>query len=135
MSMVEWNENYSVKVNELDEHHKKLVGFINDLSDKMKLGKRKDVIGTIVSDLVEYTKFHFSAEEKYMKDFNYPEYDKHKAEHVYFVKKVEEYKDDLEKTNNLLTIKVLSFLVDWLLNHISNTDKKYSKTFNDNGLK
>jgi hemerythrin len=134
MAMIEWNNDYSVKVKELDEHHKKLIGYINELHDSMKQGKGNEVISKIVNDLIEYSKFHFSAEEKYMEKYNYPDSMKHKEEHSYFINKALEFKKAVDDKTNLVSIKVMGFLVDWLLNHIANTDKKYSKTFNDNGL-
>jgi len=33
-----------------------------------------------------------------------------------------------------LTIDIMNFLKDWISNHIQITDKKYSMTFNENGI-
>ncbi len=134
MAKIEWNDTFSVKVKELDEHHKKLINYINELQESMKLGKGKEIIGEIIDKLADYTKFHFSAEENYMTKFNDPGYEKHKEGHEYFVSKVEEFRNEIEKSTSQVSIQVLGFLIEWLLNHILNVDKKYSKLFNDNGL-
>ena len=63
MPLFVWNDSYSVKVAELDNQHKKLIGLINQLYDAMKEGKGKDVLEVIFTELIEYTKNHFSAEE------------------------------------------------------------------------
>lgn len=135
MALIQWNDSFSVKVAEIDRQHQKLVSMINDLSDAMKQGKGKDVLGNIISGLVSYTATHFKTEEKYFDQFGYPETDSHKKEHAAFVKKVTDFKDGFEKGKLGLSIKVMNFLSDWLKNHIKKTDMKYSQFFNEKGLK
>ena len=60
MDFVVWNEKYSVKISTIDEQHKKLVAIINELYNSMKNGKSKEQLGKTLTDLVEYTKYHFS---------------------------------------------------------------------------
>ena len=42
MSLIQWSDEYSVMVREMDDQHKTLVGMINDLHEAMKSGKGKD---------------------------------------------------------------------------------------------
>ena len=135
MALITWNDGLSVGVAEFDQQHKKLVALINDLNDAMSVGKGKDVLGRIVNDLVAYSTTHFRAEEKCFARFEYPDTFNHRREHVIFSKKVAEFKNVLESGKMPLTVEVLSFLSDWLKNHIMGTDKKYSQFFNENGLK
>jgi hemerythrin len=93
------------------------------------------VLGKIVSDLVTYTVVHFKAEEKYFAQFRYPDTFNHRIEHVAFVKRVTDFKQGFETGKLPLTVEVMSFLSEWLKKHIMGTDKKYSRFFNENGLK
>ncbi len=135
MAMITWSDNLSVNVGEIDMQHKKLVVMINELYDAMKIGKGKEITGKILDGLVSYTATHFNQEEKYFTKFSYPDADNHKKEHAAFVKKVTGFKKEFETGKVTLTIEVMNFLSDWLFKHIKITDKKYSKFFNEKGLK
>jgi hypothetical protein len=45
MSLIQWEEKYSVKHATIDSQHKKLVELINNLHEAMKVGKAKDKLG------------------------------------------------------------------------------------------
>jgi hemerythrin len=135
MAMITWNDSLSVKVREIDLQHEKLIGMINELNEAMKSGKGKESLGKIINGLISYTATHFKQEERYFDKFKYPDTANHKKEHVAFVKKVTEFKEGFEKKDLAVTMEVMNFLSDWLRNHIKGTDKKYSKFFNEKGLK
>ena len=135
MALIKWDQSLSVNVAQIDKQHQKLISMINELNDAMKQGKGKEAMSKILNGLVAYTATHFKTEEDYFAKFGYPETIKHKKEHADFVKKVSDFKSKFEKDQLSVTIEVMRFLRDWLQNHIKGTDKKYSKFFNDNGLK
>ena len=135
MPLIQWSNDYSVKVGEIDQQHQKLIAMINDLNDAMWKGKGKEVLSKIIDGLISYTQAHFSKEELYFDKYKYPDAAVHKAEHAAFVKKVSEFREAFQKNSMNLTINVMDFLSDWLKKHICGTDKKYSDFFNSNGLK
>ena len=135
MSLIKWDNNYSVNVSEFDNQHQKLVEMINELNDAMREGKAKDVLGKIIDGLLDYTGVHFSNEEKYFAQFVYPDTFSHKKEHNDFVKKVTEFKQGFDNGRLMLSMEIMNFLTDWLINHIQKSDKKYSSFFNGKGLK
>jgi len=126
MSFMQWNSNLSVGIEEIDNQHKKLIEIINTLNDAMKTGKGSESLSGIVSELIEYTKYHFTAEEALMKDNNYPGYLSHKAVHSTLVEKVRDIELDLKAGKIALSVQVFAFLKDWLVNHIQGEDKKYA---------
>ena len=135
MPLIIWNEGFSVNIKEIDEQHKKLFNLINMLHDAMKKGGDKEVLAEILQGLVDYTKYHFSTEEKYMSSFKYPDYHSHKAEHGEFIEKVLEFCKDFSEDKIGLSILIMPFLTDWLSNHILVNDKKYGSYFNKMGIK
>ncbi len=135
MSLIRWNDSFSVNVTELDLHHKKLVLMIGELADAMKEGKGKDVLGKILNSLIAYTASHFQTEEKYFKKFNYPYAEEHKKEHTLFVKNVLEFKEEFNQGRTTVSVSTLQFLSKWLQTHMRGADMKYSSFFNKNGLK
>ena len=134
MTFMKWSTNLSVNVAEIDSQHQQLVSFINELNGAMKQGKGREILAEIITGLILYTRTHFNTEETYFKRFDYPKAHFHKQEHEKFVEKVTQFKKDFDKGNQLVSIPLLSFLRDWLVNHINVSDMKYGEFFNKNGL-
>ncbi|MDF1611742.1 bacteriohemerythrin [Stygiobacter electus] len=134
MALITWGDSYSVKVKVIDNQHQKLVGIINTLHDAMKEGKGKEAIGKVLKELVDYTVYHFSFEEKLFDKYGYPDAKIHAKQHNDLVQSVKKYVSDFESGKGVLPMEVMNFLRDWLLKHISGDDKKYSPFFNSKGL-
>ena len=100
----------------------------------MKSGAGNSVIRPILSDLLNYTSFHFATEEKYMKQYAYPEYLRHKLEHDELTKKTKALNDGCTNGKLTITLEVMNFLRDWLKNHIMVSDKKYGPFLCAKGL-
>lgn len=135
MSLIRWNDNLSVNVTMIDHDHKKLVAMINELTDAMKAGHGKDVLGKILDELIQYTATHFQREEKYFQQVKYPDAVAHKREHADFVRKVTEFKKEFDSGRVTVSVNILQFLSKWLQHHIKVSDQKYSKFFNENGIR
>jgi hemerythrin len=133
MSLVTWDDSLSVRVPSIDAQHRKLVDLLNHLNDSMMQRKGHQVLGYVLEELVSYTKTHFSHEERLMQAYGYPEYQRHKAEHDHFVRQVSEIKERFQQGQIGLSIEVLNFLKNWLINHILGSDKKYSPLLSAKG--
>ncbi len=130
-----WNEKYSVKVKELDNQHKKLIEIINKLDNSMRQGKGKEVLGSVLKETVDYTKVHFAAEERILRDSGYPYYDQHIAIHAKVIEKVNSISRQYQEGNGAhLTIEAMNYLNNWLQKHIQGTDQKYSSHLNSKGI-
>ena len=138
MAFFAWTPEYSVGVKELDDHHKRMFGMINDVHNCIKSDRGDEEIGKVIKELVEYTKYHFIAEEKLMLECKYAGYREHEKEHKDFMKKVmvlsKEYMGDVEK-RMFLSLKIAEFLKDWLSSHVLGTDTKYGSFFNEKGIR
>jgi len=126
MAFYEWQDSFSVGVKEMDDQHKKLIAILNHLHDAMKSGKATKEISLIIDEMVEYTKFHFIAEEKLMDEKKYIGLASQKAEHAAFVKKAQEFQSEVNSGKLAVSLDVLNFLKDWLTHHILIIDMKYS---------
>lgn len=134
MVFMKWQDSFSVGVTEIDNQHKKLVKMVNNFYDEMKFGKQK-ALGSLLNSLLEYAVYHFSTEEKYMDKFDYPLTATHKKEHEKFAAKTMDVKNRFDDGRLVLSLEITNFLKDWIVNHVLDTDKKYSKCFMDNGLR
>ena len=126
MALITWSDQLSVNIKEIDDQHKCLVELVNRLHAAMKAGKGNSVIGPILSDLLSYTSFHFATEEKYFRQYAYPEYRRHKMEHDELTQKTKALNESCAEGKLTITLEVMNFLRDWLRNHILVSDKKYA---------
>lgn len=135
MALVTWKEIYAVNITDVDNQHKHLVSLINSLHDAMTVGKGKDVLGGILNEVVEYTLYHFSTEEKYFDQYNYPESELHKKQHKDLVAEVAALQNKYNAGEKVLTLDVMNFLRDWLHDHIVGSDKLFGPYLIDKGVK
>lgn len=145
MAFLEWDPRFSVRIAEIDQQHKKLIGLINRLHESMQQAGDRDALetaieelsaqATVINEMVEYSSYHFSTEEKYMRQYMYPDFEKHKKEHEYFINKVRTLKSDFDGGQAILSSQIMEFLKEWLGGHILGVDKKYEPFFQAKGLK
>lgn len=135
MGKIAWNNAYSVGVEKIDGQHKRLIDLVNDLSDASSTGKTKEVIEKVLAGLVEYTQYHFGTEEELMGKHAYPDSLTHKKAHQDFVAKAADLVAKQKSGNVTIGIEVMTFLQNWLVEHISVVDKKFGAYLNTKGVK
>jgi len=135
MALIEWSDKYSVGIHSIDEQHKIWIGLINKLHEAMRQGDSHNVLKSVLAEVVSYTKTHLSHEEKLFAQYNYPESAAHIAIHKKFTDQILEYQKEQSDNKTMLSLEVMNVLRNWLIDHITNTDKKYSQFFISKGLK
>ena len=135
MTLLNWNEKYSVGVHALDDQHSGLFNILNELHAAMMKGQAQTLTGPLLKKLVEYTHTHFVAEESMMARTNYPGLAEHRALHQDLVKQVEGYVARFDRGEITLNVHLLNFLRDWLTNHIQKTDHQYGPWLNEHGVR
>ena len=125
MSLIEWNDAFSVGIQKIDEQHKKFFSITNLLFDSMRGAQDREVIGSVLKELQQYVVYHFKAEESLMKMYNYPNMNAHKQEHDGAIHIVNKLVLDYERGIQTVDIELLKFLSDWIQSHILQVDRKY----------
>jgi hemerythrin len=108
---------------------------VNDLHDAMQQKRSKEAVGQILNGLAEYTVNHFADEERAFAQTHYPEEAQHKQLHKKLVEQVVELQGKFRSGETLLSQDIITFLQDWLINHIKGVDKKYGTHLSKNGIK
>ncbi len=134
MSLLQWNETYSVQVASIDEQHQTIFTSINELHEALRAAHGKDVVGKILSRLVDYTVLHFSAEEGLMEKSGYPDLAAHRVAHKALVDQVVKLQKEYEAGDMGVAIELMQFLQKWLKEHIQGTDKRYGPFLNGKGI-
>lgn len=134
MPVFQWRDSYSVGVRQLDNEHRRLFELANQMYDAMYATKGPDVLGRILTELVDYTRTHLNNEERILQTYGYPDFPAHKRVHDDLTAKVEEYVERTKGGEGEVFIEVARFIGDWLRGHIQSVDRKYGGFLNEKGL-
>jgi len=128
---VSWSKTYSMGVKLIDDQHKGLVDFVNDLFNHASGNEKAErtYFALVIQQAVQYIKEHFQAEEKLMIGTKFPGYAEHKKVHDEFTLTVVKSVKDFESGKRLVLEKFARFLKDWVLTHIAVMDKQYADYF------
>ena len=111
----------------MDQEHKRLFEIAEEayqLQQNEFIPDKYDNIVTILENLRDYTKFHFEHEENYMKEIGYKGMFTQKVQHDAFIAKLEGLDlESLDENSDEAISDILTFLTDWLVEHILNVDK------------
>lgn len=134
MLSIKWNnEKMNLGISLIDEQHKKLVELINKIVVSIENNTQVENVEKLIEELIEYTKYHFSTEEKLFIEHNLEikDIEKHKNEHKNFIDKSMGIYSNIKEDNSFKNnqgIEVLTDLYDyltrWLVNHILIEDRK-----------
>lgn len=130
-STIRWTRDYQVDVQIFDAHHKKLFSLIQKLYETMAKGSDTAFLLKTMDELLEYTKYHFGAEEKAFDAFSYPGCQTQKKQHNKLTSEVARLREQIVSGKELVAVEVMEFLRDWLTNHIKGCDKLYAQFFQD----
>jgi len=134
-NFVQWSDDLSVGVEEIDEQHKVLVNLINEMHGAIHQRRGSEVVGEILGRLVEYTRIHFAVEESLMRILHYPEYEEHKEQHEELLRHVLELNEKVETGKTAIGFELMHFLKIWLTKHIMESDRQYTDYFLRAGAK
>ena len=135
MTLIAWQPQFNVNVEIIDKQHQLLVKMINDLYAAMARKDSMDILKKLIRQLSTYAAMHFAREEHYFDLLNYPNAESHKKEHEDFELKITQFEDDFNAGIRGLSIEIIRFLSDWLVEHIKGSDKKYGPFLNRQGIK
>ena len=122
MFLMTWDDRYSAKVREWNNHHKKIINAINELHNAMADDRGKEVLEKNLGNLASYASYHFSSEEKEMEKHKYPDYEVNGGKHQAMTAKAHSLIEDYKRGKESLSHEVSDFLSDWLNKHIMETD-------------
>ncbi|MCL2043618.1 MAG: bacteriohemerythrin [Treponema sp.] len=126
-----WCDSYCLGIKVIDDQHKRLLEFVNDLynCDEINEGEEYIYFKEIIAQAVDYIKTHFATEEGIMLATRYPGYEEHKNFHNDFILKVVRSVRDYQAGKRLVINNFTHFLRNWVLSHIAIVDVGYIEYF------
>ncbi len=131
MAAPSWDDSHTIHVRDLDGQHRMLATLVRDLHDVIKCARSSETISGVFDEVVEYTKYHFAAEERVMRDIRFPGYLLHKAVHDDVKQRLVQLREQFEKGGrSAINTAVFQFLRDWLVSHIEVEDQEIADYVN-----
>lgn len=125
MRHIAWDDSYKIGHDMIDSQHKRLFGMADEiyaLTQKPDEQQKEDIM-MVLQDCTKYTLSHFATEEELMDKIAYPAKKSHVAQHTEFKVRVSEAIGDYSRGNKVKLEDLYSFVVEWLVQHVTKVDK------------
>lgn len=123
-----FTDKYKTGITLVDDEHRRLFEIIKETNDVIEaelLHDKYDKIVYILNELRDYTVMHFTDEERYMESIGYEGIEIQRIAHRAFVERLNEINlEDVDENQKEYLEDLISFLLEWLTNHILKLDKK-----------
>lgn len=123
MAYMKWTSDLDTGVAVIDNQHRRIVDYINQLHHAIENHSREQV-GEVLDQLIEYTMSHFAFEEDLQEEAGYPFVRAHKKVHDLFTKKMVDYQSRFDLGEDI-SRQLMTTLRTWLINHIKRDDSDY----------
>ena len=126
--IVVWDEKYATGIDLIDIQHKELFLLTNELFRACLTGEKalKSVFTETMGRMVDYVRFHFSAEQELLHRIKYPEYQEHKKQHENLIRDILEAVKAHHKGEKFVPNQFVRTMRDWILGHIALSDRQYA---------
>ena len=129
MEKVCWKDEYSVGVEKFDHQHQHLFEITNKIIEHSGTSEDSGLVSETLTEMINYAREHFTAEEVLMQEYGYPEIESHKEQHDYFIDTTAELAISFMDNRNTTAGEIAEFLKLWLTLHILKCDMKYKEFF------
>jgi len=124
MSLIEWNDEFNLGVEEVDNDHRALVELINALHDAMSTGAgRADVVEGLF-EIYTLVSEHFAREEAHMRDMRYMAYSEHKEDHEVLLDDLREIIEQVRAGGDYPEARLSADLQYWFSEHFRTHDAR-----------
>lgn len=128
-------EDFGVGIPLIDSQHRNIFKLLEDLVGTMRRQGTPAELGVALDGLLDYTKYHFQAEKMILDQYKYPDAESHGIEHQIFTdkitKRINEFKQNMMTNDGdngdfkKMNLELITFLGDWLTEHIQKRDRDY----------
>lgn len=124
MSLINWKEEFSVGVVEVDHEHQELIESINALHRSVQEGVTRRQVMEGLGDIYAQIAAHFALEEKFMRGSRYPAYIEHKTDHEALLDDLRDIMDEVEDDGEFDERRLSIDLDRWFSDHFRIHDAK-----------
>jgi hemerythrin-like metal-binding protein len=129
-----WNHASLIGVKAMDDQHGVLMDTLNEIRLALVHGRGRDQVNEALNRLIEFTRMHFSCEERLLEQHGYPGVAEHRDAHRRLLSQIEEAASHAHHDDELHMQSMLLFLRDWYFDHVEGLDRQYSAWLNERGI-
>ncbi|MGA9031597.1 MAG: bacteriohemerythrin [Sulfuricaulis sp.] len=122
MSLIEWDDKYSVGVAAVDHEHRELIGLVNEAHNRLMRPGGEEAVMDFLGEIFARISAHFALEEQIMRARNYDQYDTHKADHERLLEEIRDMMDDYEDGESFSEELLAQQLQAWFAGHFRSHD-------------
>ena len=133
MAVIVWTPALSVNIQEIDLQHRQLVETIAELQTAHTDGAAKEHMVPVIRQLNDYVREHFSAEERLLDGYAYPDLTTHRKLHDAFIDTLLHFELDFLNGKADISAELLAFLENWFVTHVTGADQTYAAYLSEHG--
>jgi len=128
MSRLQWRDEFSVGIAEIDHEHRELIELINGLQKDLRARDDVDKILESLGEIYAQIAAHFALEERMMRKTRYPAYAEHKEDHETLMDDLRDIMDGVEDDGILDETQLTDDLDRWFSDHFRTHDAKLHRS-------
>jgi len=125
--ILKWQKNYAIGIEEADRQHQKMFGMMNEVHIMSASERSAQSIAQSLNALISYTQVHFNWEEELFTSYAYPQTELHSGMHHKLINELRQHQKNIQAGNKQQIEKELELLNEWLIKHITYSDKEYAE--------
>ncbi|MDP3479883.1 MAG: bacteriohemerythrin [Desulfoprunum sp.] len=118
-----WTPDLEVGIKEIDDQHRQLFSLLAAFYTNLQKGAGREIIAKMLEDLMTHAGAHFKLEESFLQA--HPDLIRHHQLHYDFIKQMGQFERDYLQGDISLAVDIVTFVIDWLHEHIVGIDKQY----------
>jgi len=125
------SESYTIGMQSIDEEHGELVALINQIHEALHTPAPQDEVKEMFQQLAACVSTHFRQEESQFVGTEYLDATLHARKHEHLTMVLSCFQSGIDGMGRSVSFEdQLSFLRDWLLDHIANEDQQFADYIN-----
>lgn len=124
MTIIKWQDEFSVGVESVDHEHQELIALINELQASMQKQVSTEKVVETLGEIYAQIAAHFALEENIMRSMRYPLYEEHKEDHEILLDDLLEIMDEIEADDYYDESKLSQDLQRWFSEHFRTHDAR-----------
>jgi hemerythrin len=124
MTLLQWNDSFSVGVPAVDHEHREMIALINELHATLVRDQSDPAVEAFLGEVHARIAAHFALEEKLMRERRYDEFDAHKTDHERLLDDIRDIMDAFDADPRLDEAAFSRRLHGWFSEHFRTYDAR-----------